>query len=65
MEDLIKIYARKVQEMREAQKEYYKARKMQLQATAADWLEKSKKIEKEVDRMTLEILAGSRPGTLF
>jgi hypothetical protein len=61
----IKEFAKKVQEMRAAQKQYFKARKMGLQAIANDWLTTSKALEKEVDTMTTAILAESKPQSMF
>lgn len=65
MDHAIKAYANRVQEMREAQREYFKARKMKLESIAADWLVKSRAAERSVDILTAEILASSTPGKLF
>jgi SMC interacting uncharacterized protein involved in chromosome segregation len=61
----IKEFAQKVKEMRTAQSEYFKSRKAGLQAVSNDWLNKSKKLEHEVDKLTGEILAGSTTQELF
>ncbi len=61
----IKEFAKKVQEMRKAQTEYFKARKMGLQTVSNQWLDTSKKLEKEVDVQATAILSGSTPQNLF
>lgn len=61
----IKPLAKLVQDMRNAQKEYFKARGQRLQAVAAGCLDKSKKLEKEVDAAISAILAESTPQNLF
>ena len=58
-------FAKLVQDMRTAQKEYFKSRKMGLQTVSNDWLKKSKKLEGEVDEATAAIIAGGQPQKLF
>lgn len=58
-------YAKKVQDMRTAQTEYFKSRKMNLQTIAQDWLNKSRRLEREVDELTRGIIAGGVQGKLL
>lgn len=60
-----KEFAKKVQEMRSAQKEYFTARKMRLETVAASWLTKCRTLEREVDTAAAAILAPSTPQTMF
>lgn len=60
-----KEFAKKVQEMRPAQKEYFTARKMRLETVAASWLTKCRNLEREVDAAASAILAPSTPQTMF
>lgn len=61
----IKEFAKKVNDMRTAQSEYFKSKKAGLHSVSNDWLSKSKKLEHEVDKLVAEILAGSTPQKLF
>ena len=61
----IKEFAQKVKEMRTAQSEYFKSKKQGLQAVSNDWLNKSKKLEHEIDKLAAEILAGATTQELF
>lgn len=61
----LQTFAKLVQEMRKAQKEYFKSRKMGLQTVSNDWLNKSKKLEREVDDTAAEIMQGGQPQKLF
>lgn len=61
----VKEFAKKVQEMRLAQGEYFKARKNGMQTVATMWLDKCRKLEREVDAATTAILAPSTPQTMF
>lgn len=61
----IKEFAKKVQEMRTAQKEFFVARKMGLKTVSDNWLNKSKTLEREVDAAATAILAESTPQTMF
>jgi hypothetical protein len=54
------LLALKVKEMRDTQKEYFRARKMY---NANDLLQKSKSLEKELDRMVETVL--NKQTTLF
>jgi hypothetical protein len=60
-----KEFAKLVQEMRKAQQEFFKARKMGLQTVANQWLDNSKRKEREVDAAAAAILAESTPQTMF
>lgn len=60
-----KEFAKKVQDMRNAQKEYFKARKEKMEAVAAGWLTKSRTLEREVDAAAAAILAGATEQKLF
>lgn len=51
--------------MRTAQTEYFKSRKMNLQTIAQDWLNKSRRLEREVDELTRGIIAGGVQGKLM
>lgn len=61
----IKEFARKVQEMRKTQKDYFAARKEGMQSVANELLNKSKTLEREVDAVAIEILATSTPQQMF
>lgn len=61
----IKEFAKRVQEMRKAQKEYFAARKQGLQAVANELLNRSKTLEREVDAAATAILAESTAQTMF
>lgn len=61
----IKEFAKKVQEMRKTQKDYFQARKQGLQAVAGELLNRSKTLEREVDAVATAILAESTPQTMF
>lgn len=61
----IKKFAAKVKEMRAAQREYFKTKSAGLQTISNDWLKKSKALEKEVDTIADQIVAGSTPQQLF
>jgi hypothetical protein len=61
----IKEFAKKVQDMRKAQKEFFKARKMGLQTVSNQWLDASKKLEREVDAAATAILSGATEQSLF
>jgi len=60
-----KEFAKKVQDMRAAQKEYFTARKMKLETVAASWLTKCRNLEREVDAAAADILASSTPQKMF
>jgi hypothetical protein len=61
----VKQLAQKVKEMRNAQKEYFKAKKMGLATVSADWLKKSKALESEIDKAIDEIMTGATTQNLF
>lgn len=61
----LKTFAAKVKEMRAAQREYFKTKSAGLQNISNDWLKKSKALEKEVDTLVDQIIAGSHPQELF
>lgn len=61
----VKEFAKLVQDMRKAQQEFFKARKMGLQTVANQWLDTSKRKEREVDAAAAAILAESTPQTMF
>jgi hypothetical protein len=60
-----KEFAKLVQDMRKAQQEFFKARKMGLQTVANQWLDTSKRKEREVDAAAAAILAESTPQIMF
>lgn len=61
----IKEFAKLVQDMRKTQNDFFNARKQGLQAVANELLNKSKKLEREVDAAATAILAQSTPQTMF
>jgi hypothetical protein len=61
----VKQLAQKVKEMRNAQKEYFKAKKMGLVSVSADLLKKSKILESEIDKAVDEIMSGATTQNLF
>jgi len=61
----LQTFAKLVQDMRTAQKEYFKSRKMNLPTVAQDWLNKSRKLEREVDDLAAAIMQGGQPQKLF
>lgn len=66
-------YAKKVQEMRTAQDNFFKAQKLKYtghrfetaSVTPEYYLKLSKALEKEVDVLTNEIILGQKQGNLF
>lgn len=63
--NLLTSFAKKVQEMRTAQTEYFKSRKMNLQTVSNDWLNKSRRLEREVDELAKQIVSGGVQGKLM
>jgi hypothetical protein len=61
----VKQFALKVQEMRKAQKEFFSARKSGMKTVSDMWLDRSRKLEREVDAAAAAILAPSTPQTIF
>lgn len=61
----VKEFAKKVQDMRKAQTEFFTARKMGLKTVSDMWLQKSKTLEREVDAAASAILAGATEQKLF
>lgn len=60
-----KEFAKKVQEMRTAQKEFFKTRKLGLQTVSNQWLDTSRKLEREVDAAAAAILSGATQQSLL
>jgi hypothetical protein len=60
-----KEFAKKVQEMRKAQNEFFKARKLGLQTVSNQWLDTSRKLEREVDAAAAAILSGATQQSLL
>lgn len=61
----IKVYAKKVNDMRTAQANFFEAKKQKLSTVADSWLTKSKALEKEVDTLTAGILAPTVQGKML
>jgi len=61
----IKEYAKLVKAMREAQTEYFKARRAKLEAVAVNWYRQARDLEKLVDAATTAALAESEQKSLF
>lgn len=64
----LKEFAKKVKEMRTAQNDYFDLKKrgdIKMTAVTGELLKRSKSLEKEVDGMVAEILAGATPQQLF
>lgn len=64
----LKTYVAKVKEMRIAHNDYFDLKKrgdIKMTAVSGELLKRSKSLEKEVDTMTAEILAGATPQQLF
>lgn len=64
----IKEFAKKVKEMRTAQNDYFQLKKrgdIKMTAVCGELLKRSKSLEKEVDSLAAEILAGATTQDLF